>query len=112
MHHKSLISVLAILTHNYIHHWLPVASFIHRDTTAFQLDKLASLLHLNYITDRSDITLDVLRCGDRLRQHLIDDILDELTPLHLLISIDVNLLKQSDQPMNHLDFLLPQTWHF
>ena len=47
---------------------------------------------------------------DRFAQYLINYILDEFGPLHVLITIDIDLLEQSDEALDHFEFLCADRW--
>ena len=45
-------------------------------------------------------------CHYRFCLNLIDDVLYKFTPFHLLITIDINLLEEADEAIDHLKLLL------
>lgn len=78
-----------------------MAAFIHRHTTTLNLGEVTCLLQGDDLSNRSDSTMSVGGCLDRLRQYLIDDILDELGPFHLSVAVNIDEFEESDEAVDH-----------
>ena len=83
-----------------------MTALVDGDSAALQSVKFASLLHLNLLPDRSHVPFDILSGHDRLREYLVDHILDEFAPLHHGVPVDVHLLEKLDQTVYHLEFFV------
>lgn len=82
-----------VRAHKDVLHGLPVTAFIHRLATSLKLCEVASALHRYDISNSSHIAMDIVGGLDGLAKYLIDDILHELCPIHLLITVHVHLLE-------------------
>ena len=111
MKHHTFTRFALITAHNDVTHGLLVAALISRDPASLKLMKFCSLLHFDLLPDRNFLTLSVMRRYNRLSLNLIYHILDEFTPFHKLITVDINLLEEADEAIDHLKLLLLDTRH-
>ena len=70
-----------------------MSALVNRDACTFQFLKASRLLHSDLLRNRGYLALGVLGCHDRLSLHLVNNILHKLAPLHLLVTVDVDLLE-------------------
>ena len=75
-----LLRFLKALQH--IFHWFFMLAFIHGHSTSLHLLKVTLVLHLNNLGDWSDVAQGICLSHNRLCSHLVDNILNELRPLH------------------------------
>ena len=64
VHDKSVVLFASILADDHILHGPAMAAFIDRDTVALQLCEITCLLHLDDISNRCDVSLDIKLCYD------------------------------------------------
>ena len=82
------------------------------ETASFHWLEVGPVLHLDDLCYGCHIAKGICLCHDRLGCDLVDDVLDEFLPLHGLVAIDVNLLKQFNQAMDQFHLLVLGAWYF